>query len=68
MGDLDKSGTVTLQELVPAWHCRRTDQASHQEGPYHPGRVYAEAIGGEGGVSGDVARDELSAQELTCIA
>ncbi len=38
---------------------RRIDQAPNREGPNHRGRVYAEAIGTEGEVSGDVEEDEV---------
>ncbi len=43
-----------MQELI--------DQAPYREGYNHQGGVHAEAIGGEGGVSGGVAKDEVGVQ------
>ncbi len=40
---------------------RRIDQTPDREGYNHQGGVHAEAIGGEGRVSGDVAEDKVGA-------
>ncbi len=47
---------------------RRIDQDPHREGYNHQGGVHAEAIGGEGRVSGDVGEDELDkiAEVIIC--
>ncbi len=65
MGELDKSGTVTLQELLVTSTNRCRGEAPHREGSDHSRRVHGENKGGEGYVSGDVPPKGKLAGRLT---
>ena len=70
MGTVVKQGIVTMQEL-PITSLAQTDSLSKlliEKGLITQVELMQKLSAERGGVSGDVARDELSAQELTCIA